>query len=141
MSQFRPTKVTPELFDAVKQAMANTGMTRAQIGRKFNLGHTTLQTIHQSATYADYRKHMMRLSASRRLKEVNTPKPQEKTPQTSSQNLTEKFDGPTVVNLQPILDVHVDYKRCFSELVLQALYDVCVALVILIFLFMIRVAM
>ena len=130
MSRFRPTKVTPELFDAVKQAMANTGMTRSQIGRKFNLGYTTLQTIHQSATYADYRKHVKRLSANRRLKKVNTQKPQEKTPQTSSQNLTEKSDGPTVVNLQPILDVHVDCKRCFSELVLQALYDVCVALVL-----------
>ena len=72
MSQFRPTKVTPELFDAVKQAMANTGMTRSQIGRKFNLGRSSLQTINKCNTYADYKHFMTNQSAAKKAKRVQT---------------------------------------------------------------------
>lgn len=57
-SDFKPQKVTPEKFEAIKKAFAKTGMTRIQVGRKFNVGLTTLTTIRHCDVYEDYVEYM-----------------------------------------------------------------------------------
>ena len=89
MSQFRPTKVTPELFDAVKQAMANTGMTRSQIGRKFNLGYSSLQIINKCNTYADYKHFMTNQSSAKKAKKVQTSPTQDSKPEVEKKQPTQ----------------------------------------------------
>ena len=58
--KFKPTKITPEVFDEIKSEMDNTCLSREFIMMGYDIGHETYRLIKKSNSYKDYQKLVKR---------------------------------------------------------------------------------
>ena len=132
-SQFKPAKVTPDKFAAIKKAMRDTGMTRSQLSRQFGVGRTTLQTINRCGSYDDYKAFLaQQLQRKNQARQETFKKGHAPVSKTATPALTQPTGEANTINTY--LDLRVSHRRTLWELLVIAFYDVCVALVILLLL-------
>ena len=117
--KFTPNKIYQDKFWEIKKQLV-TSVSDKEIMRRNNIGKSTLQIIRHCHSYEDYVKYMADRLERRRQGQSSSKVSAKMTSSTAQA-------GNQVMYFAP----HLSYRRSLGEICLQALYDVCAAIVII----------